>query len=50
MLYIAIFIVGAIFGYAAGKIDWFADSLHDPSACNQNCRQGRDCDCGQERA
>jgi hypothetical protein len=29
LLYSGIFILGALLGYAAGKIDWFVDGMDD---------------------
>lgn len=46
MLYIAIFILGALVGYSVAKIDQFIEGMDSQyGACNQNCRQGRDCTC-----
>jgi inner membrane protein involved in colicin E2 resistance len=48
MLIAIILIVVAVVIYATRKIDNFVDGMHEPSACNHNCRQGRDCTCVSE--
>lgn len=32
-------------GWVAGRFIRAGATEHQPSACNQNCRQGRDCNC-----